>query len=89
MAENEFQTPKDPSLLKVPPQSIEAEESILSAILIDNDSLMDVLEILTPDDFFRTAHKRIFAVMEELFSITEQVVLVSLTNLLRDKGHLD
>jgi replicative DNA helicase len=79
----------DPSLQKLPPQSIEAEESILSAILLDNSTLLDVLEILTPDNFYRTAHQIIFTAINELFSKAEPVDLVTLTNILRDKNQLD
>ncbi len=82
-------TPKDPSLQKLPPQSIEAEESILSAILLDNSTLLDVLEILTPDNFYRTSHQIIFAAIAELFSKAEPVDLVTLTNILRDKNQLE
>lgn len=80
---------KDPSLQKLPPQSIEAEESILSAILLDNSTLLDVLEILSPDHFYRTAHQKIFAAIAELFSKAEPVDLVTLTNILRDKNQLE
>jgi replicative DNA helicase len=80
---------KDPSLQKLPPQSIEAEESIISAILLDNGTLLDVLEILTPEHFYRTAHQKIFAAIGELFSKAEPVDLVTLTNVLRDKNQLE
>ncbi len=80
---------KDPSLQKLPPQSIEAEESIISAILLDNSTLLDVLEILTPENFYRTAHQIIFAAIAELFSRAEPVDLVTLTNMLRDKNQLE
>jgi replicative DNA helicase len=82
-------TRKDPSLQKLPPQSLEAEESILSAILLDNSTLLDILEILTPEDFYRSAHQKIFAGITELFSRAEPVDLVTLTNLLRDNNHLE
>ena len=45
MAERQEQKP-DPSDINLPPQNIEAEESIISAILIDNNTLLDVIEIL-------------------------------------------
>jgi len=80
---------KDPSLQKLPPQSIEAEESILSAILLDNNTLLDVLEIIVADDFYRTAHQLIFSGINELFAKAEPVDLVTLTNLLRDKNKLE
>ncbi|MGD9368019.1 MAG: replicative DNA helicase [Desulfobacteraceae bacterium] len=80
---------QDPTLQKLPPQSIEAEESILSAVLLDNSTLLDVLEILSPDHFYRTAHQKIFAAIAELFSKAEPVDLVTLTNILRDKNQLE
>jgi len=80
---------KDPTLQKLPPHSIEAEESILSAILLDNSTLLDVLEILAPENFYRTAHQNIFAAIAELFAKAEPVDLVTLTNILRDKNQLE
>lgn len=80
---------KDPTLQKLPPHSIEAEESILSAILLDNSTLLDVLEIVAPEDFYRTAHQHIFTAISELFAKAEPVDLVTLTNILRDKNQLE
>ena len=89
MSDKQLQIEKDPSLYHLPPQSIEAEESILSAILIDNDTLFEVLEILSPEDFYRSAHQKIFAAIAELFSRNEPVDLVTLTNILRERGRLE
>ncbi|MBR9980067.1 MAG: replicative DNA helicase [Desulfatitalea sp.] len=81
--------PKDPFLQKLPPQSIEAEESILSTILLDNSTLMEVLEILTATDFYRTAHQKIFKAVEDQFRKNEPVDLITLSNALRDSGDLE
>ena len=81
--ESKKSSQKDPTLQKLPPQSLEAEESILSAILLDNSTLLDILEILTPEDFYRSAHQKIFAGISELFSKAEPVDLVTQTD------HLD
>ena len=89
MALNPKNSPKDPTLQKLPPQSIEAEESILSAILLETNTLLEVLEILTPEDFYRTAHQRIFAAMELLFRKAEPVDLITLTNALRESNQLE
>ena len=89
MALNPKKSPKDPSLVKLPPQSIEAEESILSAILLDNSTLLDVIEILTAEDFYRTAHQKIFAAIETLFKKSEPVDLITLANALREANGLD
>jgi len=80
---------KDLSLHKIPPQNLEAEESILSAILLDNSTLLDVLETLISEDFYRSAHAKMFAAITELFEKNEPVDLVTLANILKEKGQLD
>ncbi|MBU1170793.1 MAG: replicative DNA helicase [Proteobacteria bacterium] len=80
---------QDPVLTKLPPHSIEAEESILSAILIDNDTLTDVADILKPHDFYKPSHQIIFKSMSELYSKGEPVDLVTIVNHLRESGKLE
>ena len=89
MANRQLQNKQDPSLYKIPPQSIEAEESLLSGILIDNNTLLDIIDILSPEDFYRSAHQKIFSGIVELFSKNEPVDLVTLSNALKERGHLD
>ena len=89
MADQQLQNQKDPSLYRLPPQSIEAEESLLSAILVDNNTLLDVVEILSADDFYRTAHQKIFAAIIDLFDKGEPVDLVTLANNLKERDQLD
>jgi replicative DNA helicase len=79
----------DPWLQKVPPQNIEAEQSILSAILIQNNTMPEVLEILSHEDFYREAHREIFKAMVELFERNEPADLITLTNLLKERGQLE
>ena len=80
---------RDPSLHKLPPHNIEAEESIISAILVNNSTLLDILDILSQEDFYRSAHQKIFSGISELFGKGEPVDLVTLSNLLKEKGHLE
>jgi len=82
-------TTDDPWLQKVPPHNIEAEQSILSAILIENNTLPEVLEILSDQDFYREAHRKIFKAMIELFERNEPADLVTVTNLLKERGELE
>jgi len=89
MPDNPTQTSKDPALYHVPPQSLEAEDSILAAILIDNETLLDVVEILSPEDFYKTSHRKIFGAITELFSRNEPIDLVTLTNLLKEQNQLE
>ena len=80
---------KDSAPYGTPPQNIEAEASIISAILIDNDALLDVIETLGPEDFYRTAHQKIYAAITDLFDKAEPVDLVTLANKLKEKGELE
>jgi replicative DNA helicase len=89
MADKQSPAVKDTEQLNVPPQHIEAEESLLSAILVDNTALLEVVETLTPSDFYRTAHQKIFAAMSDLFERGEPVDVVTLNNSLKEKGQLE
>jgi replicative DNA helicase len=79
---------KDPSLYRLPPQSIEAEEALISSVLIDNSTLYDILDILTPDDFYKPSHQKIFAAVVALNEQNEPVDLVTLTTLLKEQDLL-
>lgn len=79
----------DPSLYKLPPQNLEAEQSILGSILLENTAINSVLEVLTKGDFYSEAHRKIFNVMVELSEKNEPVDLITLSNALRDKNLLD
>jgi replicative DNA helicase len=89
MPEQQGQRPKDDAPYGLPPQNIEAEEAIISAILIDNDALLEVIETLATGDFYRTAHQKIYAAIIDLFDKAEPVDLVTLANKLKEKGQLE
>ncbi len=80
---------QDSWLQKVPPNSVDAEQSILSAVLIDNQVLPEVLEVLSPQDFYREIHGKIFKAMVDLFERNEPADLITLTNLLKQQGQLE
>jgi len=79
----------DISVRKVPPQNLEAEQSVLGAILLDNDALNKVLEIMTEEDFYKGAHHKIFSAMVDLDDQNEPVDLITLTDYLRGKNELE
>lgn len=89
MAVRSPQPAKDISLYKLPPHNTEAEESLLSAILLDNNALLDVLDMLSPEDFYTTSHQIIFDAMTEMFRRSEPVDLVTLTEYLTSRGDID
>jgi len=80
---------KDPSLYNLPPQAVEAEAALVSAILLDSSSLLDIVDILTPEDFYKTAHQQIFEAVLDLFNANEPVDLISVSNRLKERGDIE
>ena len=79
----------DGSVEKLPPQSLEAEQSVLGAILLDNQSLNKSIEILSQDDFYREAHRKIFLGMLDLSERNEAIDLITLSEHLKQKNVLE
>ena len=74
---------------KLPPQSLEAEMSILGGILLDNEAINRVLETLTPDDLYRESHRKILRAMIDLSDRGEPCDLITLTAALKKRGELE
>ncbi len=76
----------DEALLKrVPPHSIEAEQSVIGSMILDRDAILVASEILTGDDFYQKQYGVIFTAMVELCNEGKPVDLVTLQNRLREK----
>jgi len=79
----------DVALQKLPPQNIDAEQMVLGAVLIENNAIDNVADILSPIDFYREAHRKIF---EQMITMAEKklaIDLITLTDALRHQGVLD
>ena len=74
---------------KLPPQDLEAEQSILGAILLDNNKLRDVRSIISPSDFYRSNHSKTFQTMIDLSKKEEPIDLITLNDSLKESGLLD
>ncbi|GIO03525.1 replicative DNA helicase [Brevibacillus halotolerans] len=74
---------------RVPPQNIEAEESVLGAIFLSKEALITAMELLRPEDFYKTSHQRIFNTMLALYERGEPVDLVTVTADLQDQKVLE
>ncbi|MGH7780304.1 MAG: replicative DNA helicase [Candidatus Binataceae bacterium] len=79
----------DDILRRVPPQNLEAEQSVLGAILLDNDAINFALETITAEDFYRESHREIFRAMVELSDHSQPVDAITLTDALRTRGKLE
>jgi replicative DNA helicase len=77
------------ALEKALPHSLDAERTVLGAILIENESFHHASEILRQDDFYRQAHQKIFARMESLSSRGQGIDLVTLKEELARAGELE
>ena len=75
--------------LRLPPQSLEAEKSVLGGILIDPTALLRVIENVRPIDFYREGHRRIYEAMLALDKKNEPIDFVTLSELLKVEGRLD
>lgn len=74
---------------RIPPHSVEAEESVLGGILLDNDAINIALERLRAEDFYRAAHKAIFTAMTALSDKREPIDIITLSGQLRIMGLLE
>lgn len=79
----------DLSQPKLPPQNLEAEQSVLGAILLDNAAMPKAMELLVEEDFYRTAHKRIYQAMLELSDTGEVIDHITLTERIKARGELE
>jgi replicative DNA helicase len=77
------------ALHKLPPQNIEAEQCVLGAILLENDSLLKALEVLKPAHFYRDAHRKIFEAILDLFERSEPIDLLTVSEALRKRSQLE
>ena len=76
-------------LYKVPPHSVEAEQSVLGSMLLDKEAILTVLEVLDPEDFYKEAHMEVFESIINIFNKNEPVDIVTLTDELKKRGTLD
>jgi replicative DNA helicase len=74
---------------RLPPQNIEAEQFVLGAILLENESIATVIENLSQNDFYRESHKQIFMSMLDLYEKSEPIDLITLTEQLSKKEQLE
>ncbi|MBT4856905.1 replicative DNA helicase [Candidatus Uhrbacteria bacterium] len=74
--------------VKIPPHNLEAEESLLGAILVDQESLMKVLDVVHAEDFYKESHRIVFDIMLDLFERHQPIDLLTVGNRLEEKKQL-
>jgi replicative DNA helicase len=86
-----FTKPNDLSGIgKLPPQAVDLEEAVLGALMLEKSPLNDVIDIIhRPDIFYKDAHKKIYEAIQELFSASESIDILTVTQKLRANGEID
>ena len=74
---------------RVPPQNIEAEQSVLGAILIEQSAIAKISDILQPEDFYREAHKLVYRSAMTLFERGEAIDFITVIDMLRREEALE
>ncbi len=73
---------------RLPPQNIEAEQSVLGSLMLDKEAVIKIADLLAPDDFYKKIHGDIYETMLGLYARNEPIDLLSLTNRLEEKKQL-
>ncbi len=74
---------------RLPPQSLEAEISVLGGILLENEALNRVLEVIREGDFYRESHRTIFSALVELYERSEPADLITLSEVLKKREEFE
>lgn len=74
---------------KIPPQSVDLEEVVIGAMMIDKKGVDEVIDILHPDVFYKDAHKYIYEAIFKLFETSEPVDLLTVSSQLKKDGRLE
>src|SRR5277367_2767999 len=79
----------DSTLERMPPQSLDAEQAVLGALLVSGDGMARIVDLLEPEYFYRKAHQVIYAAMLDLFDNNEPIDIVTVSQYLKDEGKLE
>ena len=74
---------------KIPPSSLESEQCIIGSILLEGEAIINVMDILTSEDFYSGSHRVIYDSMKELYDERTPIDIVTVSEKLKSKGYLD
>ncbi|MDQ7814905.1 MAG: replicative DNA helicase [Patescibacteria group bacterium] len=74
---------------KIPPQNLEAEQSLLGSLLLDKDAIIRAGDQVVAEDFYSDKHRAVFEAMIDLYRHHEPIDILSLSNRLQEKGELE
>lgn len=74
---------------KLPPQAVDLEEAVLGALMLEKNALTSVIDILKAESFYKDAHQKIYAAIAQLFTKSEPIDILTVTNELKSTGNLE
>lgn len=74
---------------KLPPQAVDLEEAVLGALMLEKDALTSVIDILHPESFYKESHQKIYNAIKTLFTKSDPIDLLTVTNQLRETAELE
>ncbi|MGY6523098.1 MAG: replicative DNA helicase [Mongoliitalea sp.] len=77
------------NLGKLPPQALDLEEAVLGALMLEKEALTNVVDLLKTESFYKEAHKVIYQAILDLFSESQPIDMLTVTNQLRKTGKLE
>lgn len=76
-------------ITKLPPQNLEAEQSVLGSLLIDKEAITKIVGIVSPEDFYKNSHGKIYEAMIDLYDKHEPIDILSLSNILTERKQIE
>ncbi len=74
---------------RIPPQNLEAEQSILGGLMLDREALDQVGDSLSPEDFYKPGHQKIYQAIKDLHTKAQPIDIITVTNALQAEGQLE
>ncbi len=74
---------------RIPPQNLEAEQSILGGLMLDREALDQVGDVLQSADFYKPGHQKIYDAIKELHSKSQPIDIITVTNVLQARNEMD
>lgn len=81
--------PTESGAERLPPQSLDAEQAVLGALLVSGDGMTRIVDLVEAESFYRKAHQVIYAAMVDLYEKSEPIDIITLSQYLKDEGLLD
>src|SRR3989338_956452 len=81
--------PTTNAIAKLPPQNIDAEQSVLGSLLLDQNAIVKIADTIAPEDFYKDIHQLIYQAMLDLFEKREPIDILSLANRLAERQQLE